>query len=95
MSQPVTDRLRGRRVVTTVYVAVVALAGVFGAAIGVLLPAENGRDIQEAAFAGIEFAVTPFNFALYGVLMVGVTLGVLLVGVSLVSRYDDDAVEKQ
>jgi hypothetical protein len=95
VSEPVTNRLRGSRVVATVYVAVVALAGAFGAAVGVLLPAENGRNIQQAGIAGLEFAVTPLNFAIYGVVMVGIGLGILLLAVSLVSRFDDDAVEDQ
>ncbi|MFD1645084.1 DUF7520 family protein [Haloarchaeobius litoreus] len=92
MTATVSDRLRGRRVVVGIYLAVVALAGVFGAAVGVLLPVESGRDIQQASFAGIEFAVTPLNFAIYGIVMVGVGLGLLLLAVRFVSRFDDEAV---
>ncbi|WP_256299448.1 DUF7520 family protein [Haloarchaeobius salinus] len=93
MTETVSDRFRGRRIVVGIYLAVVALAGVFGAAVGVLLPVESGRDIQEASIAGLEFAVTPLNFAVYGVVMVGVGLGVLLLAVRFVSRFDDDAVD--
>jgi hypothetical protein len=94
VTETVSDRSRGRRIVVGIYLAVVALAGVFGAAVGVLLPVESGRDIQQASIAGIEFAVTPLNFAVYGVVMVGVALGVLLLAVRFVSRFDDEAVDR-
>ncbi|WP_440991411.1 DUF7520 family protein [Haloarchaeobius baliensis] len=94
MNSAVSDRFRGSRIVVGIYLAVVALAGVFGAAVGLLLPVESGRDIQQASFAGVEFAVTPLNFAVYGVVMVGVSLGVLLLAVRFVSRYDDAAVDE-
>ena len=94
MTETVSDRFRGRRIVVAIYLAVVALAGVFGASVGVLLPIESGRDIQQASFAGAEFAVTPLNFAIYGVVMVGVSLGVLLLAVRFVSRFDDESVDE-
>ena len=90
----VSDRFRGKRIVVGLYLVVVSLAGVFGAAVGLLLPIESGRDVQQASFAGIEFAVTPLNFAIYGMLMVGVGLGVLLLAVRFVSRFDDEAVDE-
>ncbi|MCT9096241.1 cox cluster protein [Haloarchaeobius sp. HME9146] len=92
MSNSISGRFQGNRVVLTVYVVVVALSGVFGAAVGVLLPVDVGRDVDVASIAGIEFAVTPLNFALYGMAMVGISLGLLLLLVRFVSRYDDDAV---
>jgi len=90
----VSDRFRGKRIVVGLYLVVVSLAGVFGAAVGLLLPIESGRDVQQASFAGIEFAVTPLNFAIYGMVMVGVGLGVLLLAVRFVSRFDDEAVDE-
>lgn len=92
MTESVSDRFHGKRIVIGVYVAVVGLAGLFGAAIGVLLPVEAGRDVQEASIAGLEFTVTPLNFAIYGVVMVGLGLGVLLLAVRFASRFDDGAV---
>ncbi|WP_439025951.1 DUF7520 family protein [Haloarchaeobius sp. DT45] len=92
MSNTITGRREGNRVVLTVYVAVVLLSGVFGAAVGVLLPVDVGRNVDVASIAGIEFAVTPFNFAVYGMAMVGVSLGILLLLVRFVSRYDDASV---
>ncbi|WP_435317903.1 DUF7520 family protein [Haloarchaeobius sp. TZWSO28] len=92
MSNSIGGRFQGNRVVLTVYVVVVALSGVFGAAVGVLLPVDVGRDVDVASIAGIEFAVTPLNFALYGMAMVGISLGILLLLVRFVSRYDDDAI---
>ncbi|WP_435335581.1 DUF7520 family protein [Haloarchaeobius sp. TZWWS8] len=90
MSQRFGGRFAGERIVGTIYVAVVLLSGIFGAAVGVLLPADAGRDVNTASMAGFEFAITPLNFAIYGMLMVGVSLGVLLLAVRFVSRYDDE-----
>ncbi|WP_267643050.1 DUF7520 family protein [Haloarchaeobius amylolyticus] len=94
MSNLISGRLRGTRVVLTVYAVVVALSGVFGAAVGVLLPVDVGRDVDVASIAGFEFAVTPLNFAIYGMAMVGISLGLLLLLVTFVSRYDDEKISE-
>ncbi|WP_435360730.1 DUF7520 family protein [Haloarchaeobius sp. DFWS5] len=90
MSQRFSDRLEGERVVGVIYAGVVVLAGVFGAAVGVLL---GGEQAPNANFAGIEFAISPLSMAVYGMVMVGMTLGILLLLVRFVSRYDDAALD--
>jgi len=77
----------GRRVVATVYAGVVLIAGLLGAIIGVILPAQN--DFTTASLGPLAFEATPLTFAVYGMVMVGLLLGVLLGVVQYVSRYDD------
>ncbi|WP_323676703.1 cox cluster protein [Halorubellus sp. PRR65] len=79
--------LSGRRVVATVYLGVVALAGVLGYILGIILPAQ--KDVFVAELGPLAFDITPISFAVYGMVMLAVTLGVLLGLVELVSRYDD------
>jgi len=81
----------GRRVVAVVYVGVVLLSGLLGAIIGVVLPAQN--DLTTARLGPITFPVSPLTFAVYGMVMVGVGLAVLLGAVQFVSRYDDASVD--
>lgn len=69
------------------YVGVVLLSGLLGAVIGVILPAQN--DLTTARLGPIAFPVSPLTFAVYGMVMVGLTLAVLLGAVQFVSRYDD------
>jgi len=78
-------------VVVAVYLGVVALAGVLGYVLGVILPAQ--KDVQMAEIGPFAFEITPVSFALYGMAMLAVSLGVLLVLVQFVTRYDDAAVE--
>ena len=74
----------------TVYVGVVALAGVLGYIIGIILPAQ--KNVQMAELGPLTFEITPVSFALYGMVMLAVSLGVLLALVQIVgSRYDDAA----
>ena len=82
--------LSGRRVVATVYLGVVALAGVLGYILGMILPAQ--KNVQMAELGPVSFEITPVSFALYGMVMLAVSLGVLLALVQFVSsRYDDAA----
>lgn len=69
------------------YAGVVLIAGLLGAVIGFILPAQN--DFTTASLGPFVFEATPFTFAVYGMVMVGLTLGVLLGVVQFVSRYDD------
>ncbi len=69
------------------YVGVVVLSGLLGAVIGVILPVQN--DLTTARLGPITFPVSPLTFAVYGMVMVGLTLAVLLGAVQFVSRYDD------
>jgi hypothetical protein len=85
LSLPATTS--GRRVIAVVYTGVVLVAGLLGAVIGVILPARN--DFTTASLGPLAFDANPLTFAIYGMVMVGLTLGVLLGAVQFVSRYDD------
>lgn len=81
--------LSGKRVVATVYVGVVALAGVLGYILGIILPAQ--KNVEMAELGPITFEITPVSFALYGMVMLALALGVLLALVQVASRVDDAA----
>ncbi|MFC6955116.1 DUF7520 family protein [Halorubellus litoreus] len=81
--------LSGKRVVATVYVGVVALAGVLGYVLGIILPAQ--KNVEMAELGPITFEITPVSFALYGMVMLALSLGVLLALVQVASRVDDAA----
>lgn len=72
----------GEKVVVVVYVTIVALAGVMGFVLGAIRPA----DLQPALFGVIALPPTPFGVALYGMVTVGVGLGVFLGLVIYISR---------
>lgn len=86
MSEQVTET-PGEKVVVQIYVVIVALAGVMGFVLGTIRPA----DLQPALFGVVALPPTPFGVALYGMLTVGVGLGVLLGLVIYVSRRTDEA----
>ncbi|WP_262178500.1 DUF7520 family protein [Haloarcula laminariae] len=86
MSERVTET-SGEKVVVQMYVIIVALAGVMGFVLGTIRPA----DLQPALFGVIALPPTPFGVAIYGMVTVGVGLGVLLGLVVYVSRRTDDA----
>ena len=44
-----------------------------------------------AELGPLTFEITPVSFALYGMVMLAVSLGVALALVQFVSRYDDEA----
>lgn len=76
--------LSGKRVVAVVYVGVVALAGVLGYVLGIILPAQ--KNVTMAELGPVAFEITPLSFAVYGMVMLAVTLGVLLGAVQIVSQ---------
>ena len=76
----------GEKVVVAVYVIIVALAGVMGFVLGSIRPA----DLQPALFGVIALPPTPFGVALYGMITVGVGLGILLGLVVYISRRSDE-----
>lgn len=81
-------QLGGRRLVVSLYLIVVAIAGVMGFVIGVVAP--QGLDPR---FLGVvEFPPTPLGVAAYGALTLAVLLGVVLLAVTVAARYDEDAV---
>lgn len=76
------------------YVAAVAVAGVFGYVLGAIVygnggpdgPLADGSAAQYGSFGPITFELTGPNLALFGVVMVGVTLGVGLLAIVYVSN---------
>jgi TRAP-type C4-dicarboxylate transport system permease small subunit len=81
----------GRRVVYVLYAVIVLIAGALGAVIGYIIPAQNGA--QTAVLGPLQFSISPLSFAVYGMVMIAITLGVLLGVVQYVSRFDDAKVE--
>ncbi|MEF8775393.1 MAG: cox cluster protein [Haloarculaceae archaeon] len=81
---------RGPRFVTALYVAVVALTGVFGFVIGAIRP----ENLEPELFMLIDLPPTPLGVALYGMLTVGILLGGLLLLVRYVgSEFDPHRLE--
>lgn len=83
------ERVAGRRVVLTVYLAVVAIAGLMGAMLGFVNP--EGMDPR--LFFVVDLPATVAGMVVYGVGTVGVVLGAFLLLVRYVSRFDDGRVE--
>ncbi|WP_049941117.1 DUF7520 family protein [Halorhabdus utahensis] len=77
--------IRGRRVVLGVYLGVVVIAGLMGAILGATRP-----DVVEPELFGvIALPGTTLGMAIYGMVTIGLALGVLLVAVSYVAaRFD-------
>ena len=86
---PVVERVAGERVVVAVYLAVVAVAGLMGVFLGVVNP--EGMDPE--LFFLVDLPPTPLGMAVFGVTTVGTALGVFLLGVRYVARFDDEQVE--
>jgi hypothetical protein len=82
------QRRGGRRLVLTLYVIIVAIAGVIGFVIGTVSP----RGLDPEFLGVVQFPPTPLGMAAYGALTLAVVLGVVLFAVAWVSRYDDEAV---
>lgn len=81
----------GERVVVQLYGIIVALAGVMGFVLGNIRPA----DLEPELFGVIALPPTPLGVAIYGVVTVGLGLGVLLALVVYVSRRTDDEAERR
>jgi hypothetical protein len=80
----------GKRFVILVYVALVAVTGVFGYIIGLARP----EDLNPRLLGVIPLPPTPAGVALYGMVTVALVLGVLLLAVNYVSqRYDTAAID--
>ncbi len=80
-------RWSGSRFVTGLYVALVALSGIFGYVIGAIRP----EDLDPELFFIIQLPPTPLGLAIYGMVTVGLSLGILLVLVRVVGRrYDTE-----
>jgi hypothetical protein len=72
----------GERVVVWLYAIIVALAGVMGFVLGSIRP----EDLEPQLFGVIALPPTPLGVAIYGVVTIGVGLGILLGLVIVVSR---------
>jgi len=81
----VTTAIRGRRVVLVVYLVVVAIAGLMGAILGATRP-----DVVDPVLFGVlSLPASILGMAVYGMITVGVAIGVLLLAVSYVAtRFD-------
>ena len=84
-----TVRRPGKRVVTTVYLIIVVLAGVFGYVIGTISPGQ----VDPRLFFLIPLPPTPFGMAIYGFVTIAVVLGALLLLVEYVSKKTGTGVE--
>jgi len=81
------------------YVTAVAVAGLFGYVLGAIVYGNGGPDgplvegpgAQVGSFGPITFELTGPNLALFGVLMVGVSLGVGLLAIRYVSKRAESA----
>ncbi|WP_192498275.1 DUF7520 family protein [Halorussus halophilus] len=85
VSQPptVTETLRGRSLVVGLYALIVAFAGTAGALFGAFGP----EDMTTVKLLGVvELQPTALNLAVYGMVTIGLGLGVLLGLVVYVSR---------
>ena len=81
----VSEQFGGRSFVVAFYVLLVALTGVIGAVLGAV-----GRDLTPVSLLGlVELQPTPLGLALYGVVTVGLALGVPLLLVAYVSQLVD------
>lgn len=76
------QRLAGKRVVVVVYLAIVALTGALGAVVGLI----SGGNVDPRLFGLIDLPPTPLGMAIYGVVTVGLLLGLLLALVEYVSK---------
>ncbi|MFB6129151.1 MAG: hypothetical protein ABEJ47_05235 [Halorhabdus sp.] len=77
--------IRGQRVIVGLYLGVVVIAGAMGAVLGATRP-----DVVDPVLFGV-FALPPsaLGMAVYGMVTVGLGLGVLLTAVSYVAgRFD-------
>jgi len=81
-----TEGTAGDRVVVGVYLVIVALSGVMGFVLGAIRPA----DLDPELFGFIALPPTPFGVAVYGMVTVGLGLGVLLGLVVVVSNRTED-----
>jgi len=87
----VSSRLHGRSLVVSLYVLIVAFAGVVGVLLGAFGP-DGMRPVR--LFGVIELQPTPVGLAIFGMVTIGLFLGILLSLVVYVSENYDDAQPK-
>jgi hypothetical protein len=81
----------GPRFLLVLYGLLVLLTGVFGYVIGLIRP----TDLDPKLFMLIDLPPTPAGMALYGMVTVGLILGVLLLAVRYVAREYDSIGESE
>lgn len=91
---------RGRRVVLWMYASAVAVAGLFGYVLGIIVygdgggpagPLVEGSGASYGSIGPITFQLNPLNLAAFGVVAVGIMLGVGLLAIIYVSERADAA----
>lgn len=85
----------GRRVVLWMYATAVATAGLFGYVLGMIVYGSSGGPVGPLVEGGtpemgsvgpVVFELTPVNLAVFGVVSVGLTLGIGLAAIVVVSE---------
>jgi hypothetical protein len=80
----------GRRIVTTSFVVLTALAAGLGYFIGsTVVPRFAASERPVAGFGPLAFEITPLSMAAYGVVAVGLGFVLFVAAIRAVSRYDD------
>ena len=91
----------GRRVVWWMYLSAVAVAGIFGYVLGIIVYAnggpsgplaDSGPAVQYGKIGPFVFQLNASNLAIFGLVTVGLILGIAILAVSRISRHDDAAV---
>ncbi|WP_331713989.1 hypothetical protein [Halobacterium sp. CBA1126] len=95
MSEPDT---RGRRVVLWMYASAVAVSGLFGYVLGIIVygdgggpagPLVEGSGAAYGSVGPVTFQLNPVNLGLFGVVSVGTLLGVGLLAIVYASERAD------
>jgi hypothetical protein len=86
-----TEKWDGPRFVVLLYTLLVLVTGVFGYVIGLIRP----DDLNPQLFMVIDLPPTPFGMAIYGMVTIGLILGVLLLAVRYVAREYDTVEESK
>lgn len=90
---------RGKRIVLWMYAASVAVAGIFGYVLGIIVygnggasgPLAEGPAPQYGSIGPITFQLNGPNLALFGMTAVGLMLGIALAAIIYVSKHSDEA----
>ncbi|MUV88882.1 cox cluster protein [Halapricum sp. CBA1109] len=87
-TQTSTVGWEGRRVVYAIYAGVVGIAALMGFVIGLIQP----ENLDPELFGVIQLPPTPVGMVVFGVVYVGLGVGILLLAVAVVAdRFDDAA----
>ncbi|QLK25778.1 hypothetical protein HYG81_17125 [Natrinema zhouii] len=86
------SRMTGRSAVAGLGLALVTASAAFGALLGATLPARTG--LEEIAVLSVAIPVSPVSLAVYGAVATSALLASLWVAIVVLSRFDEDAVER-